>query len=109
MAFKGTGATVGGVVGGVVGSIIPGAGTTAGAAVGGLVGGIYDTFQAQNQAKEQRTAGMFGGPRIRPQPQIAAASPLPNVGVPYLGAPAGAEPAQAGGSGMMKPSPTQGG
>lgn len=108
--MKLSGGQVGAAVGGAAGSIIPGVGTMAGAAAGGAMGGVFDTFQAQKAAKVQRTAGMFGGPRIRPQPKVAPSNPMPNVGAPYLGAPQqAAQPMDALGSGMMSPAPTQGG
>lgn len=108
--MQGKGAAIGTLVGGAAGSIIPGAGTMAGAAIGGAAGGIFDTFQAQKAAKIQRTAGLFGGPRIRPQPQVAPPEQsMPSAGVPYLGAPQAAAPAMQPGAGMMTPAATQGG
>lgn len=81
-----SGQQIGGLVGAGIGTAIaPGLGTAIGGSLGSGVGGIADTFEAQNAAKVQRTSAMFGGPRIRPQPEITPSSPIP-AGPQYLGA-----------------------
>lgn len=60
-----------GLVGGIAGSFAGPLGGMAGAAAGQALGGVVDSYAAENAAKIERTAGMFGGPRTRPIPADA--------------------------------------
>lgn len=77
-----------GLAGGIAGGALGGpAGAMAGGAVGGTLGGLVDqataqptspviqSYAAENAVQRMRTAGMFGGPRVRPIPDGAMKRP----------------------------------
>lgn len=80
-----------GVVGGVAGGALGGPlGAMGGASAGAALGGVIDSYAAENAAKQDRTAGMFGGPRTRPIPADAL---KPTQETPDLSEFAGLSPA----------------
>lgn len=106
---KNIGKTIGQVAGGVGGTLIaPGIGTALGASLGGMAGGAVDAMGKEDNAKYARSAGMFGGPRVRPlPPEMMQQSPPP---LPALPDPIQAQqPTQPMVGRDAAPAPTQGG